>query len=528
MEIIQNPVLRGFCPDPCMIRFGGDYYLATSTFEWWPGVNLFHSRDLARWEQLPSPVRDPDQLDLRGDPNSGGIWAPDLSTDGRRFYLLITDVKTKKGRWYNTHNYLLSADSIQGPWSKPLYLNSIGFDPSLLHDTDGKCYLVNMVNGFRGVLVQQLDLETGKLVGPRRKVYSGSGIGCTEGPRIYHIGRWYYLLVAEGGTGYEHCVTVARAPEVFGPYETMPGNPLLTSDRNDPQGLQKCGHASLVQTPDGDWYLAHLCARPNRSEGCILGRETAIQQIVWKDGWPALADGGRYGRSSFAVRALDQAFCPKAIPAVDRFETGTLLPGYASPRAPLGRCLDFTSRPGWLRLHGQESLNSWHNVSLVARRQQENAMTAETRMAFSPVCPEQMAGLAYYYDSMNFYLLAKTCDEEQRPLLVLLQSDTGVITDWAQAIPLPEEGPLDLRFQTSEDGRLAQFSYRVGEQDWQKVGKPCPTDILTDEHCRGFTGAHAGLYAHDMAGLGGYADFHFFAVQFGKDDSRNPGESGAL
>ena len=220
MKTIQNPILRGFCPDPCMIRTGDDYYIATSTFEWWPCVNLYHSKDLAHWEQLPSPLREPGQMDLRGDPNSGGIWAPDLSWDGQYYYLLVTNVTTKKGRWYNTHNYMSRAASITGPWSQPVYLNSIGFDPSLLHDTDGKCYLVNMVNGFKGVLVQQMDPETGALLGERRKVYSGSGIGCTEGPRIYHIGSWYYLVVAEGGTGYSHCVTIARSDNVFGPYET--------------------------------------------------------------------------------------------------------------------------------------------------------------------------------------------------------------------------------------------------------------------------------------------------------------------
>lgn len=161
MKTIQNPILRGFCPDPCMIRTGDDYYIATSTFEWWPCVNLYHSKDLAHWEQLPSPLREPGQMDLRGDPNSGGIWAPDLSWDGQYYYLLVTNVTTKKGRWYNTHNYMSRAASITGPWSQPVYLNSIGFDPSLLHDTDGKCYLVNMVNGFKGVLVQQMDPETG-------------------------------------------------------------------------------------------------------------------------------------------------------------------------------------------------------------------------------------------------------------------------------------------------------------------------------------------------------------------------------
>lgn len=510
MLTVQNPVLRGFCPDPCMIRTGQDYYIATSTFEWWPGVNLFHSRDLANWEQMPSPVRRPGQLELRGNPDSGGIWAPDLSWDGQCYDLLVTDVKTKKGRWYNTHNYLLRAEHIGGPWSDPVYLNSIGFDPSLLHDADGKSYLVNMVNGFKGVLVQQIDLNTGALLGERRKVYEGSGIGCTEGPRIYRIGAYYYLFVAEGGTGYGHCVTVARADSVFGPYETMPGNPLLTSDRDDPAALQKCGHASLVQTPGGEWYLAHLCARPNPQNACLLGRETAIQQITWQDGWPRLAGGGRFAAGSYTVPG--PAVPLPALPETDDFDAPELAPGYAVPRAPLGGCLNLSARPGWLRLTGQESLNSRHNVTLVARRQQERQIAAETVLDFAPACPEQMAGLAYYYDCMNFYLLAKTRNDAGEPVLVLLKSNGGVITDVCPPVPAPG-GPLTLAVRTTLDGMQAQFYAGSGVP--QPFGPACGTDILTDEHCRGFTGAHIGLYVHDMAGLRAAADFDRLTVRCG-------------
>ena len=342
MKTIQNPILRGFCPDPCMIRTGDDYYIATSTFEWWPCVNLYHSKDLAHWEQLPSPLREPGQMDLRGDPNSGGIWAPDLSWDGQYYYLLVTNVTTKKGRWYNTHNYMSRAASITGPWSQPVYLNSIGFDPSLLHDTDGKCYLVNMVNGFKGVLVQQMDPETGAL---------------------------------------------------------------------------------------------------------------------------------------------------------------------------LGDCVNLTVRPGWLRLTGQESMNSLHHVTLVARRQQEHEMQAETRMDFAPVCPEQMAGFTYCYDSMNFYLLGKTCAEDGTPVLELLKSDTGVVEDVCDPVPVPD-GTLDFKLTTTPDGGMAQFYYRQPQGEWQSIGPACPTDILTDEHCRGFTGAHVGVYAHDMAGLHNHADFDYLNVHF--------------
>lgn len=513
MKTIQNPILRGFCPDPCMIRTGDDYYIATSTFEWWPCVNLYHSKDLAHWEQLPSPLREPGQMDLRGDPNSGGIWAPDLSWDGQYYYLLVTNVTTKKGRWYNTHNYMSRAASITGPWSQPVYLNGIGFDPSLLHDTDGKCYLVNMVNGFKGVLVQQMDPETGALLGERRKVYSGSGIGCTEGPRIYHIGSWYYLVVAEGGTGYSHCVTIARSDNVFGPYETMPDNPLLTSDQNDLTAIQKCGHGSFVETQNGEWYMAHLCSRPNSARGSLLGRETALQKITWQDGWPRLACGGKIAQNAVpAPKDLPEVELP-AMAEQDDFDVPALAPGYATPRTPLGDCVNLTVRPGWLRLTGQESMNSLHHVTLVARRQQEHEMQAETRMDFAPVCPEQMAGFTYCYDSMNFYLLGKTCAEDGTPVLELLKSDTGVVEDVCDPVPVPD-GTLDFKLTTTPDGGMAQFYYRQPQGEWQSIGPACPTDILTDEHCRGFTGAHVGVYVHDMAGLHNHADFDYLNVHF--------------
>ena len=370
-----------------------------------------------------------------------------------------------------------------------------------------------MVNGFKGVLVQQMDPETGALLGERRKVYGGSGIGCTEGPRIYHIGSWYYLVVAEGGTGYSHCVTIARSDNVFGPYETMPDNPLLTSDQNDLTAIQKCGHGSFVETQNGEWYMAHLCSRPNSARGSLLGRETALQKITWQDGWPRLACGGKIAQNAVpAPKDLPEVELP-AMAEQDDFDVPALAPGYATPRTPLGDCVNLTVRPGWLRLTGQESMNSLHHVTLVARRQQEHEMQAETRMDFAPVCPEQMAGFTYCYDSMNFYLLGKTCAEDGTPVLELLKSDTGVVEDMCDPVPVPD-GTLDFKLTTTPDGGMAQFYYRQPQGEWQSIGPACSTDILTDEHCRGFTGAHVGVYAHDMAGLHNHADFDYLNVHF--------------
>ncbi len=515
-DMIQNPILKGFCPDPSIIRAGEDYYIATSTFEWWPGVRLFHSRDLQHWEQIPSPLCRESQLNLVGDPTSGGVWAPCLSYDGERYFLVYTDVKTKKGRYYNTHNYLVYTDDIYGEWSEPVYLNSIGFDPSLFHDTDGRKYLINMVNGFKGVLVQELD-SSFHLTGERKKVYAGSGIGCTEGPHMYHIGDWYYLIVAEGGTGYDHCVTMARAKSIWGPFETAPENPILTSDREDKNALQKCGHADIVETPSGEWYMVHLCSRPlNGQRWCTLGRETAIQKMIWdEDGWLRLKSGGKFAEAvteSPAGSPLENQEDASG-GFFDDFTGKSLSVRYNSPRADYHTFADLEARKGYLRITGRESMNSLHHVSLLAVRQQTVSCTAETVMEFEPAYPEQLAGLAYMYDAMNFYILGKTALDNGETVLTLIKSDGGVITDEILPVPVPEKGEIRLRAQLTEDGTGVSFLYSFGEEIWQQAGGIFSTEILTDEHCRGFTGAHFGMYVHDMTGLSCTADFACFAVR---------------
>lgn len=513
--MINNPILRGFCPDPSIIRVDKDYYIATSTFEWWPGVHLFHSRDLANWEQIPSPLRRPGQLNMAGNPTSGGIWAPCLSYDGEYYYLVFTDVKTKKGRFYNTHNYVVYTKDIYGEWSDPVYLNSIGFDPSLFHDIDGKKYLVNMINGFKGVIVQEIEPGTFRLIGERKKIYDGSGIGCTEGPHMYHIGEWYYLIVAEGGTGYDHCVTMARSKSVWGPFETMPGNLVLTSDKNNMASLQKCGHADIVDTPDGDWYMVHLCARPlNGQKWCTLGRETAIQKVCWdRDGWLRLENGGRFPENTVNCSIKEDTEICNCGDITEDFDGSDINVYFSSPRVSYRGFADTKSRKGYVRLYGKESMNSLHTVALLASRQKSFSVETITCMDFKPRLEQQMAGLTYMYDAMNFYLLAKTVSEQGEPVLVLLKSDGGVITDEVSPVGIDGTKEIELKAETGVSGTV-QFSFRYkGDSKWNDIGVKMSTEILTDEHCRGFTGAHFGIYAHDMAGLGSYADFDYFYMR---------------
>lgn len=512
--MIENPILKGFCPDPSIVRAGEDYYIATSSFEWWPGVKLFHSKDLKNWEQIASPLRRMSQLNMIGDPTSGGIWAPDLVYDNGRFYLIYTDVKTKKGRYYNNHNYLVYTDDIYGEWSEPVYLNSTGFDPSLFIDTDGRKYLINMRNGFKGILVQEYDAVQNCLIGEIKNVFPGTEIGYTEGPHIYHVKDWYYLIVAEGGTGYGHCVTMARSKSVWGPYEVDPKNPMLGSKMEEEAFLQKCGHADIVDTPNGEWYMVHLCGRPRKGEkACVLGRETSIQKVCWnEEGWLRLAQGG-FTAAHFVEEPKGIEEHPFSLPEEkDDFDKEQLEIRYVSPRIPLGDNADLKVRKGFLRLTGQESMNSLHRVSLLAVRQTEVLVEVELAVEFAPEHPEQLAGLAYMYDTMNFYILGKTVDENGKSILTLLKSDTGVIEDCITPIYLESDKTLCLKATTRSDGKLVQFSYSY-DGDWIEIGNPCDTDILTDEHCRGFTGAHFGMYCHDMTGLRLSADFDYFSYK---------------
>jgi xylan 1,4-beta-xylosidase len=554
--MIRNPILPGFNPDPSIVRVGDDYYIATSTFEWFPGVQIHHSRNLVNWRLLTRPLNRASQLNMLGDPDSCGVWAPCLSHADGLFWLIYTDVK-RFGRasvagasgssMRDFHNYLVTSPTIDGDWSDPVYLNGSGFDPSLFHDDDGKKYLLNMLwdhrpghNRFAGIVLQEYSVEQRRLIGARVNIFAGTPLDFTEAPHLYKRDGWYYLLTAEGGTNWNHAVTMARSRNLTGPYELHPDTYIMSARQRPDCDLQRAGHASLVETQTGETYLAYLVGRPLRNRGrCTLGRETAIQKMVWgEDGWLRTLDG--QGIPTVETPA------PKNLVATDvsplHLKSGTSEPAHAgcynsgpnavcrhdfnSARLPLDfqwlrtPCPDdifsLTARPGFLRLIGRETLGSQFRQSLVARRQQAHCFSASTVIEFEPEHFQQLAGLICYYNSTKFHYLYLSHDEVVgKHLRVMTCAPDSMQADsFTPTIAITAGKPVHLRVEV--DYERLHFAYRVEgvDTDWRWLPQQFDASILSDE-CLApgqahFTGAFVGLACQDMAGTLRPADFAFF------------------
>lgn len=525
---IQNPILPGFNPDPAICRVGDDYYIATSTFEWYPGVQISHSKDLKNWRVISRPLNRPSQLNMLGNPDSCGIWAPCLTYSDDQFWLIYTDVKRLNGNFKDSHNYLVTCDTIDGEWSDPIYLNSSGFDPSLFHDDDGRKWLVNMVWDYRadnhrfgGILLQEYDHKQQKLVGPIDNIFAGSKLGLVEGPHIYKRNGYYYLFTAEGGTEYQHAETVARSRNLKGPYELMPGDHLVTAKDHQENYLQRNGHGSFCDTPNGDYVFVHLTGRPMRTKGrCPMGRETAIQNMSWKDDWPMLSHGS-VAPLTEVVLPIEKEIPFDVLPERDNFDTGELDIKYQWLRNPYPQeFIDLKSKPGVLRLKGLESLGSTFRTSMIAQRQTHFEYQATTKIDFEPADFLQQAGLTCFYNSHKYHYLYVSFNEEtNKRHLAIMSCVTGA--NWESEFPsfnelkemdIPQTGSLYLRAEISYD--VLYFSWSADGVNWNKIDVRLDASVLSDEAGSGaganFTGAFVGLTCQDLSGQQRSADFHFF------------------
>jgi len=513
-------VLRGFEPDPSILRVGRDYYIATSTFEWYPGVRLHHSRDLANWQPVGGALRTLEQLDLRGVPDSGGIWAPGLSHADGLFYLVYTVVDHYAEGWKDLANYVVTAPSIEGPWSEPAYLHGRGWDPSLFHDGDGdgRSWLLNMIYdwrpdrpGFAGIEIQEYDRQARTLLGEPRKIFAGTEAGVTEGPTLYRRDGWYYLVVAEGGTGVEHQVTVARSAELFGPYQPDPGGSALTAKRDPTLPFQKAGHGSLVQTPAGEWYMAHLLARPYWQAGrswCVLGRETAIQPVEWSaDGWPRVPGAVPRAEVPVAEAAVTEIAVTEAEPEGGPGAVSSA-PDFAADWSTLRR----PASPDWIRtghevlIRGGQSPAGRRAPSLLAHRVTSLQCSLSAWVAFEPGSPDDLAGIAAYYNTRNWHYSYVTAGDDGTPQIAALSRVAGKLTVHTGRKNVERGERVALSAEL--DGAILRF---------EPLGIEVDATTLSDEHADefadgvvrtyGFTGAMLGLWVIDLSGGGGVACF---------------------
>lgn len=551
--MIHNPILKGFHPDPSIVRVGKDYYIATSTFEWWPGIRLHHSTDLVHWELIEYPLNRVSQLDLRGVGASQGVWAPCLTYDKGVFYLLYTVVTAFYCNMYDTNNYLVTATDIHGPWSDPIALNNFGFDPSLFHDDDGRKYMVSMVTDHRvpkkyvgRLVLQEYDPVQKKMTGPVKDIYRADKI-FLEGPHIFKRNGWYYLFSADTGTGELHGQTIQRSRDIWGPYEMYQANfmertaeneaySILTSRHHEDILLQKSGHCDLVETPEGEWYAVHLCGRASdrrnpadavRFAGArryMLGRETAIQKMKWtEDDWLVMADGSTEpkeyveepaGNSGVTKQMMEAAQESTGRNGRDDFAAPVLDPDYQSLRIPMTEhYLSLTERPGYLRMYGRSGLSSKFSQTLIAKRLTEYDMEISTKLEFEPEVFKQMAGLILMYDTDNYLYLHVSQDEDCGKCITLLKARNKKYEYLTDYLPIYSGLPIYLKAEM-QNGYIT-FSYRLEGSEWQTVAEDIDGSFMSDEACMEgwFTGAMAGVCCQDLTGFGKYADFDWFEMK---------------
>lgn len=524
--MLENPILRGFNPDPSACKVGEYYYIAVSTFEWLPGVQIYKSKDLSNWENLGGVLKN---INLEGIESSGGIWAPSLSYKNGEFYLIYSIVKSWADESVkDIENYIIKSKSIEKGWSSPKYLNSSGFDPSLYHDDDGRGWFLNMIwdyrkpgNSFAGIIIQEYDYKRDELKGEIYKIFSGTEIGLTECPFIFKKNNYYYLMVAEGGTSYKHAVSVVRSKNILGPYnELHPKNPILSSYKYPEIKLQKAGHASMIDIDSNQSYLIHLCGRPITTRGnCILGRETAIQKVIWKE------DNWFYLENDKNIPELNISELPRAKNIDEKyyeFKDGISNDFFSLRRTFDEDWISLNEREGYLRLKGEESIASKFKQSLIALKMTHFKCSFETALEFYSDSFLEMAGINIKYDEGNqFYFYVTNCEENSKRILGLIVYNKGKFSNLKNRIYIPDEVKL-IYLKAKINFSELEFYYSFEKDKWLKLEGEYDMSIISDEMARihGFTGAMLGVSCQDLKSRKKKAYFKYILYKVEKNSSR--------
>jgi xylan 1,4-beta-xylosidase len=502
-----NPVMRGFFPDPSVICVNGVFYAVNSTFQYFPAVVISQSTDLVNWEIIGHAVTDSLALDLSDIKDSHGIWAPDISYADGQFWIfapLRLNGDGLRGHTVLRRQLVTHAQRPEGPWSKPVFLEMDNIDPSHFVDEDGRHYLVNAP----GITITPLTSDCSAFAGETVQVWAGTGQKAPEGPHLFKKDGWYYAILAEGGTGYGHQITVARSRKLYGPYEPCPHNPILK--QQDPKALlQRCGHAKFVQTPCGEWYALYLCARPIGGQYTVMGRETALQRVTWDaDGWPRMGSGLPEETAPVPIPGAGQQLKTKFD---DDFNGPELRREWQFVRNPSGEW-SLSERPGFFRIWTQDGdLNERRAKNTLVHRETERRYAASTRLCFSPQWEGEQAGLTCYYATDAYIKCAKTREG------IVLSLRAGGGEQIIATVPLKQaDSPVTLKVEV--DGLQRRFSFREGDDPFTELGQIPDCAFLSDEFLangtKRHTGAMVGLYANN-GGCGSRipADFDFFKYE---------------
>ncbi|MBF6625960.1 family 43 glycosylhydrolase [Aerococcaceae bacterium zg-BR9] len=545
MEII-NPIIPGMAPDPSIIRVGDTYYVVTSTFHWQPGIQIFSSKDLGNWKSIGFVLNE-EQINLQGTTTPGGLWAPQLSYDNetKKYWIAYSHMVNMDGREFNADNYVIWAYDIQGPWSAPMYLTSIGFDPSLFHDEDGKKYVSILEwetrEGYQSpgnIVIAEIDLNTGILKSKWKRVTKGfTSRGCVEAPQIYKRNGYYYLINASGGTGYAHGVEIGRSKEIFGPYEPHPsGEPIITSsprhlfslgnpdagrmDMFNPfSDIQKSGHGSLVQTIDDEWYMVHLMSRPLK--GTLLnplGRETSIQKMRWtSDLWLEQDDGTNLAKVS--VEGPKDYYAKNITWDVkDEFDNEINV-NFMTPYHKMNPKWAYITDENKLRIFGRNSLFSRVEPSIIATKATSIKFEFETAVRFKPEHYSQTAGFGLYYDSNNWIYTHITYSEETMSnQICIMQAVRGRKKEYTNnKIALDS---FEVKFKLSYENGFVSFTYSTDDMHSEQLilGK-IDVSYLSDEGVNGvegeiggFTGMFNFIASVDAYQRESFAEFDYYRV----------------
>lgn len=504
-ETFRNPIIPGFHPDPSICRVGDDYYLINSSFEWFPGIPIFHSKDLVNWEQIGHVLDRPSQMAMNpGMKASNGIWAPTLRYNKGIFYVIVT-CQDCGGNFYVT------AQKPEGPWSDPIYIqDSPGIDPELFFDDNGKTYYVGSSQGKWGpprrwtwedrIYIQEIDLKTGILKGGKTHLTSGhaSNAKWCEGPHIYKHNGKYFLFVSEGGTWNNHSVTCHVADSVKGPYIPIDANPVLTHRHlGNLADITTIGHADLVETQNGDWYAVMLGVRPIQGFR-NLGRETFLTSLEWQGNQPVFNPGK--GRVLMEDIRPNLAWSPMTeLPVTDNFDNPKLNFYWNFLRTPFKKWYSLDEQKGWLKIMlRREKITELVNPSFIARRQEHHQFEASTRMSFNPESDNESAGLVIMQsDRFHYRLLMIRENGKQFIQLVKVGKEGNEYRNQLIETEIAKISFEDITVVLRVKANFFDFQFYFGKEltDMKAIGPIQDGRILSSNWAGGFTGAYIGMYA---------------------------------